>query len=214
VKGQRVNAVREDTTVQTCVIHLPRNTFRHAAHQGCDSVRRVRPEVGRQISDGSRIMAQRPGRVHHILSLDVEIRKIIFTANAPESLPTRSLDCYRLRTSSVGKPVERSVECFRHRFRRVPQALGHNQNETHQPPTAKLTAPLIARVVFELLHREVLHFSNGCWLVQLELEGHPSHISSMICLLEKCWPGVVRLFLQLPLEVVSKSLFRAQLATI
>jgi putative transposase len=83
---EAVNTVWEHTTVQTCVIHLLRNTFKYAARQNWDAdrprhqaglhrpdrgrgrgpVRGVRREVGHQVPGGDRAVAFRLGGVHPV----------------------------------------------------------------------------------------------------------------------------------------------------
>jgi transposase-like protein len=118
---EAVNTVWEHTTVvQTCVIHLLRNTFKYAARQNWDAdrprhqtglhrpdrgrgrgpVRRVRRQVGHQVPGGDRAVALSLEEFIPFLAYDVEIRRVICTTNAIESAE---------RPLPAGRPRPRSL---------------------------------------------------------------------------------------------------------
>jgi len=106
---ESITTVWPDTTVQTCVIHLLRNTFRYAARQDWDQISKtIRPvyeaPTARAAADRFDEFAERWGRKYPaavklwrtawdefipFLDWDIEIRKIICTTNAIESLNAR-----------------------------------------------------------------------------------------------------------------------------
>jgi transposase-like protein len=106
---ESINSVWKDTTVQTCVIHLLRNTFRYAARQDWDAVSRdIRPvyQAANAEAAAARFeeFADKWGRKYPaavnlwrnaweefipFLAWDVDIRRIICTTNAIESLNAR-----------------------------------------------------------------------------------------------------------------------------
>lgn len=114
---ESINTVWEKTLVQSCVIHLLRNTFRYAARQDWDAIARdLRPiytavnepmarERFHEFED--KWQGKYPaavalwGRVWSefvtFLDYDVEIRKIIATTNAVESLNARYRRAVRAR---------------------------------------------------------------------------------------------------------------------
>jgi transposase-like protein len=104
-----IHAVWEQATVQTCVIHLLRNTFKYAARQDWDKISKaIRPVYEAATVEASQArfdeFTQVWGRKYPaiirlwgsaweefipFLAWDVEIRKIICTTNAIESLNAR-----------------------------------------------------------------------------------------------------------------------------
>jgi transposase-like protein len=106
---ESINQVWKDTTVQTCVIHLPRNTFRYAARQDWDAASKdIRPvcqaadadaadarfeeftdKWGRKYPAAIRLWRCAWEEFIPFLAWDVEIRRIICTTNAIESLNAR-----------------------------------------------------------------------------------------------------------------------------
>jgi transposase-like protein len=114
---EAVNTVWEHTTVQTCVIHLLRNTFKYAARQSWDQIARdikpvyTAPTVAAaaarfdEFADkwGTKYPAAiglwRSAWTEFIpfLDYDVEIRRVICTTNAIESLNARFRRAVRAR---------------------------------------------------------------------------------------------------------------------
>jgi transposase-like protein len=114
---ESINTVWEKTLVQSCVIHLLRNTFRYAARQDWDAIARdLRPiytavnepmarERFHEFED--KWQGKYPAAVAlwgrawsefvTFLDYDVEIRKIIATTNAVESLNARYRRAVRAR---------------------------------------------------------------------------------------------------------------------
>ena len=112
-----VNAVWPLTVVQTCVIHLLRNTFRYAARQDWEQIGRdLRPvytavneaDAKERFSEFARKWRSRyPAAVKlwesawvefvPFLDYDVEIRKVIATTNSIESLNARYRRAVRAR---------------------------------------------------------------------------------------------------------------------
>jgi putative transposase len=114
---ETINTVWELTTVQACIIHLIRNTFRYASRKYWDQIARdLRPvytaateaEAGARFSE----FADKWGRLYPaitklwqnawsefvpFLDYDVEIRKIICSTNAIESLNARYRRAVRVR---------------------------------------------------------------------------------------------------------------------
>ena len=93
---EAITTVWDRTVVQTCVIHLLRNTFRYASRKYWDemartcgrstpppprrprpAVRRVRRQVGRPVPGDRQAVAQRLEEFVPFLDYDVEIRKVI-----------------------------------------------------------------------------------------------------------------------------------------
>ena len=112
-----ITTVWELTQVQTCVIHLIRNTFRYAARQDWDAIARdLKPiytavnaeQAAARLDDfAERWAGKYPAAVKlwrnawgefvPFLDYDVEIRKIICTTNAIESLNARYRRAVRAR---------------------------------------------------------------------------------------------------------------------
>jgi len=112
-----ITTVWELTQVQTCVIHLIRNTFRYAARQDWDAIARdLKPiytavnaeQAAAKLDDfAERWAGKYPAAVKlwrnawgefvPFLDYDVEIRKIICTTNAIESLNARYRRAVRAR---------------------------------------------------------------------------------------------------------------------
>jgi putative transposase len=112
-----INTVWELTTVQACIIHLIRNTFRYASRKYWDQIARdLRPvytaateaEAGARFSE----FADKWGRLYPaitklwqnawsefvpFLDYDVEIRKVICSTNAIESINARYRRAVRVR---------------------------------------------------------------------------------------------------------------------
>ncbi len=104
-----VNTVFKDTTVQTCIIHLLRNTFKYAARQDWDKIsKQIRPVYeaatveaaearfeefagvwDRKYPAITRLWRSAWEEFTPFLDWDVEIRRIICTTNAIESLNAR-----------------------------------------------------------------------------------------------------------------------------
>ena len=112
-----VNTVWENTVVQTCVIHLLRNTFRYAARQNWDAIARdIKPvyTAPTEAAAAARFdeFTERWGTKYPaavalwerawsefvpFLDYDVEIRRVICTTNAIESLNARFRRAVRAR---------------------------------------------------------------------------------------------------------------------
>jgi transposase-like protein len=112
-----VNAVWPDTIVQTCVVHLLRNSFKYAARQDWDKIAKaLRPVYTAPTEDAAmeRFLEfeQAWGRKYPaivglwnrswaefvpFLQFDVEIRKIVCTTNAIESVNARIRKAVRAR---------------------------------------------------------------------------------------------------------------------
>jgi transposase-like protein len=140
---ESINAVWKDTTVQTCVIHLLRNTFRYAARQDWEQLSKaIRPVSTAANADAAAARLEEfndawGGKYPAITKLwqsaweefipflvwDVEIRKIICTTNSIESLNAR--------------------------YRRAVNARGHFPNDQAAPimpvPGHQITRPDRAR---------------------------------------------------------------------
>jgi transposase-like protein len=106
---ESINQVWKDATVQTCVIHLLRNTFRYAARQDWEPIAKaIRPVYQAASADAAAARLEEfnsewGGKYPAITKLwqaaweeftpflawDIEIRKIICTTNAIESLNAR-----------------------------------------------------------------------------------------------------------------------------
>jgi len=106
---ESINTVWPDTTVQTCVIHLLRNTFRYAARQDWDQIsKQIRPVYeaatpqaaadrfdefadtwGGKYPAAIKLWRSAWDEFIPFLDWDIEIRKIICTTNAIESLNAR-----------------------------------------------------------------------------------------------------------------------------
>lgn len=97
------------TTVQTCIIHLIRNTFRLASKKGWDALKRdVKPCIQHRIVDLRDTWGSKYGALLRLwdnaweefipfLDYDVEIRKVICSTNAIESLNARYRRAVRAR---------------------------------------------------------------------------------------------------------------------
>jgi len=114
---EAVNTVWEKTTVQTCVIHLLRNTFKYAARQNWDAIARdIRPVYTAPTAAAAAARfdefadnwgAKYPAAIGlwrsawtefiPFLDYDVEIRRVICTTNAIESLNARFRRAVRAR---------------------------------------------------------------------------------------------------------------------
>ena len=114
---EAVNTVWEHTTVQTCVIHLLRNTFKYAARQNWDQIARdIKPvyTAPTEAAAAARFeeFAEKWGTKYPaaiglwrsawtefipFLDYDVEIRRVICTTNAIESLNARFRRAVRAR---------------------------------------------------------------------------------------------------------------------
>ena len=112
-----INTVWEFTTVQACIIHLIRNTFRYASRKYWDQIARdLRPVYTAATEAEARLrfteFAEKWGRPYPaitklwqnawsefvpFLDYDVEIRKIICSTNAIESLNARYRRAVRVR---------------------------------------------------------------------------------------------------------------------
>jgi putative transposase len=114
---ETINTVWELTTVQACIIHLIRNTFRYASRKYWDQIaRNLRPvytaateaEAGARFSE----FADKWGKLYPavtklwqnawskfipFLDYDVEIRKVICSTNAIESINARYRRAVRVR---------------------------------------------------------------------------------------------------------------------
>lgn len=114
---EAVNTVWEHTTVQTCVIHLLRNTFRYAARQHWDQIARdikpvyTAPTPAAAAARFDEFTDTWGGRYPAVIALwraaweefipfldyDAEIRRVICTTNAIESLNARFRRAVRAR---------------------------------------------------------------------------------------------------------------------
>lgn len=104
-----VETVWPKTIVQTCVVHLLRNSLplcrppglgqdrqapqtrlhRGDRGRGTRSVRRVRRHVGQEVSGNRPALGVHLGEFTPFLRFDTEIRRIVYTANAIESVNAR-----------------------------------------------------------------------------------------------------------------------------
>lgn len=80
---EAVETVWPRTIVQTCVVHLLRNSFRYAARQDWDEV------WGRKYPAIVKLGSDAWAEFVPFLSFDVEIRKVICSTNAIESVNAR-----------------------------------------------------------------------------------------------------------------------------
>ena len=114
---EAVNTVWEHTTVQTCVIHLLRNTFKYAARQNWDAIARdIKPVYTAPTAAAAEARfaefadtwgTRYPAAIGlwrsaweeftPFLAYDVEIRRVICTTNAIESLNARFRRAVRAR---------------------------------------------------------------------------------------------------------------------
>ncbi len=114
---EAVEAVWPRTVVQTCVVHLLRNSFRHAARQDWDKIAKaLRPVYtapneaaaterfsefqeawGKKYPAIIRLWENAWADFVPLLSFDVEIRKVICSTNAIESVNTRIRKAVRAR---------------------------------------------------------------------------------------------------------------------
>ena len=112
-----VGAVWPLAIVQTCVVHLLRNTFRYASKKDWDAIKRdvkpiyTAPSAMRRRGSATRCWTSgrrdiprsagcgwmRVGTVHTVPDYDVEIRRVICTTNAIESLNARFKRSIRAR---------------------------------------------------------------------------------------------------------------------
>jgi putative transposase len=115
---ESINTVWEKTLVQSCVIHLLRNTFRYAARQDWDSIARDLRPIYTAVNEpmarerfhefGDKWRGKYPAAVAlwgrawsefvTFLDYDVEIRKVLCSTNAIESLNAR----YRRAVNAKG----------------------------------------------------------------------------------------------------------------
>ena len=104
-----VSAVWEKTIVQTCIVHLLRNSFKYASKRdwaqiakdlkpvytaaseirGARPVRRVLREVGEALPGYYTAVGERVGGIRAVPAFDREIRTVICTTNAIESINAR-----------------------------------------------------------------------------------------------------------------------------
>ena len=186
-----ISAVWPQTITQTCVVHLLRNSFRYAGRQHYDAIAKaLRPVYtapteaaamerflefceawGERYPAIVRLWENAWAEFVPFLSFDVEIRKIICTTNAIESVNARirravkarghfpneqaalkcvymaimSLDPTGDRATPLVDPLEARAERLRHRLRRTPLRRPEvdQQNISY---TEKLTAPFTARL--------------------------------------------------------------------
>jgi putative transposase len=177
-----VNAVWPDTIVQTCVVHLLRNSFKYAARQDWDKIAKALKPIytaateeaamerfleferdwGRKYPAIIGLWNRAWAEFVPFLQFDVEIRKIVCTTNAIESVNARirkavrvrghfptdaaalkcvylavmSLGPHRHRPTPLGDPLEGSPQRLRHRLRRPPH---HQPPLTEVPPLAGQT---------------------------------------------------------------------------
>lgn len=114
---EAVNTVWDKTVVQTCVIHLLRNTFKYAARQNWDAIARdIKPVYTAPSAEAAEARfaefadtwgAKYPAAIGlwrsaweefiPFLAYDVEIRRVICTTNAIESLNARFRRAVRAR---------------------------------------------------------------------------------------------------------------------
>ncbi|MDF9751598.1 IS256 family transposase [Arthrobacter sp. ES3-54] len=114
---EAINTVWELAVVQTCIVHLIRNTFRYAARQYWDEISRdLRPvytapseaaakerfvefstKWGRQYPAVTRLWENAWSEFVPFLDYDVEIRRVICSTNAIESLNARYRRAVRAR---------------------------------------------------------------------------------------------------------------------
>ena len=103
-----VGNVWPHTIVQSCIIHLIRNTFRLASKRDWDALKRaVKPiytavnaaaaraafdelvETGARVTGDRQALGQRLARVHPVLDYHLEIRRVLCSTNVIESLNAR-----------------------------------------------------------------------------------------------------------------------------
>jgi transposase-like protein len=90
---EAINTVWELAVVQTCIVHLIRNTFRYAARQCWDEMSRdLRPDPAI-----TRLWENAWSEFVPFLDYDVEIRRVICSTNAIESLNARYRRAVRAR---------------------------------------------------------------------------------------------------------------------
>ena len=124
-----VNAVFADTIVQTCVIHLIRGTFRYAGRQHRDAIAKaIRPiytavnaaaakealeafdaEWGQRYPAAIRLWRNAWEEFIPFLDYDAEIRKVIRSTNAIESMNARYRRAVRVRGHF---PTEAAMKCL------------------------------------------------------------------------------------------------------
>ncbi len=110
-----VGEVWPKTVVQTCVVHLLRASFRYAGRQDWGKIAkalkpvytaptedaaptpRVLRGVGAEVSGDRPVVGERLGRVRPVLQFDAEIRRIVCTTNAIESVNARIRRAVRAR---------------------------------------------------------------------------------------------------------------------
>jgi putative transposase len=132
LKGQpeAINTVWELAVVQTCIVHLIRNTFRYAARQCWDGMSRdLRPvytapseaaakerfvefstKWGRQYPAITRLWENAWSEFVPFLDYDVEIRRVICSTNAIESLNARYRRAVRARGHFPTEPA--ALKCL------------------------------------------------------------------------------------------------------
>ena len=114
---EAITAVWPQADVQTCVVHLVRNTLRYTSRQhwqkittdlrkvytaptldaATDALRGVRGHLGRALSGRDRSVARRLGGVHSLPEFPAEVRSMIYTTNSIESLNARFRRATRVR---------------------------------------------------------------------------------------------------------------------
>jgi transposase-like protein len=185
-----VNTVWKDTIVQTCVVHLMRNSFRYSARQDWDAISRGLKPVyqaatvaeaeerflefaeawGTKYPAILRLWENAWAEFVPFLGFDREIRRIVCTTNAIESVNARirkavrarghfpneqaALKCvyprrhgprpHRSRQGPLDPALEASPQRIRHPIRRPPQQP--ESGLTTQPSyTVSLTDPLLQK---------------------------------------------------------------------
>lgn len=114
---EAINTTWEHTVVQQCIVHLIRNSFRYAGRQHRDAIvkslkpvytapseqaakdrfTRVRRRVGRSVSGDRAVVEKAWAEFVPFLEYDVEIRRVICTTNAIESINARCRRAVRAR---------------------------------------------------------------------------------------------------------------------
>jgi transposase-like protein len=146
---EAINATWEDAQVQTCVIHLLRNTFKYASRQHWDRLAKdLRPvytaatveAAEKRFLEFSETWGTKYPAIIKLwtsaweefipfLAWDVEIRRIICTTNAIESLNARYRRAVRARGHFLGRHRRTEVPLPRHPIprphRQRQETLGH-----------------------------------------------------------------------------------------
>jgi transposase-like protein len=160
-----VEAVWPRTIVQTCVVHLLRNSFRYAARQDWDKVAKVLKPVytapgedaaterflefqeawGRKYPAIVKLWSDAWAEFVPFLSFDVEIRKVICSTNAIESVNARIRRAVRARGHFPNEAARPQVHLHGtdepRPDRQGPQAVAHALESTPERVPDRLRGP-------------------------------------------------------------------------